>query len=110
MAAALFKKCLLFTPGLRFTRSSLRDHWSFRSPGEVLLESSYSFRTCFWFKFCQPRFRFPAAAEGFVERDEVLRHGALAIHLLIFGLIEGTLGVEHAEEIAKAFGVKFVRQ
>src|SRR5947208_16780550 len=58
----------------------------------------------------KPRLRFPAAAEGFVEGDEVLGDRFLALHELIFGLIERALGIEDIEEISEALGVKFISQ
>src|SRR2546426_498939 len=58
----------------------------------------------------KPRLRFPAAAEGFVEGDEVLGDGFFALRELVFGLIERALGVEDIEEISEALGVKFVSQ
>ena len=55
-------------------------------------------------------FRLPSAAERFVQRDQIRRHGAFTVHELIFGLIQRTLGVEHVEKIAEPFRIKFVRQ
>ncbi len=48
-------------------------------------------------RFAQGVFRcplFPAAAEGFVEGDEVGGHGGLGLGQFVFGLEEGALGVQ----------------
>ena len=52
----------------------------------------------------------PAAAEGFVERDQVGGDQAIALHELILGRCEGALGVDHVEEVAGAALIERVGQ
>ena len=51
---------------------------------------------------------FPAAAEGFVEGDEVDGDGAVAVGELVLGGVEGAFGVEDVEEAGDAVGVAIV--
>ena len=51
---------------------------------------------------------FPAAAEGFVERDKVNGDGAVAFGELILGDVERAFGFEDVEEAGNAVGVALV--
>jgi hypothetical protein len=44
----------------------------------------------------------PTAAEGFVELDEVLGNGLIALHLRVLRFVERAFGIEHLQEIREA--------
>src|SRR5215472_8436723 len=55
-----------------------------------------------------PTYLLPAAAEGFVDGDQVGDDGGVALGEIVFGGELLTLSVEHAEKVGEAAGVDFV--
>jgi hypothetical protein len=59
---------------------------------------------------CCARIIAPTAAQRFVKRNQVGRHGAGALDQGIFRSIERPLAVQHVEKIDLSLGVKLCRQ
>ena len=80
----------------------------------MLNVASCSFPRSFWC-LClrEPRRllqRFPSAAQGLIETNEVLGHRLVALDQRVLRLIERALGIEHVDEAGKPVGVELVGQ
>src|ERR1700689_2468460 len=62
------------------------------------------------FKILSPGRHVPTTSERFVERDEIHRHGALALDKLILRLIERAFGMKHVDEIRQAVRIELIGQ
>ena len=59
----------------------------------------------------RPKFRrFPAAAKGFVEGDEIGGNRPVALDERVLRLIEGAFGVQHVDETGQAGGIELIGQ